>query len=265
MDVPVLQGRVFRDDDRVGQHVVVVNRMFVKRYLGHQPPVGASFLWGAQGKTPYEIIGVVEGTKTMTIGEEDAPQLYETLSQIANNRPRIQFVLRSAIPPARQVQPVHDALHRLDPTVGTEVATMYSSIGLAFLPSQMGGALMGTIGVLALLLAAIGLYGVMVYSVARRTREIGVRIAIGAAPGDITRMVLLDSVKLIGIGSAIGLFVAVLVAKPLAIFLVPGLRPADPLSFSAVLLALALTGMLATWGPVRRALAVDPMASLRQD
>jgi ABC-type antimicrobial peptide transport system permease subunit len=78
-------------------------------------------------------------------------------------------------------------------------------------------------------------------------------------------MVLLDSVKLIGIGSAIGLFVAVLVAKPLAIFLVPGLRPADPLSFSAVLLALALTGMLATWGPVRRALAVDPMASLRQD
>ena len=142
---------------------------------------------------------------------------------------------------------------------------MYSSIGLAFLPSQVGGALMGTIGVLALLLAAIGLYGVMVYSVARRTREIGVRIAIGAGPGDITRMVLLDSAKLIGIGSAIGLFVAILVAKPLAIFLVPGLKPADPLSFSAVLLALALTGLLATWGPVRRALAVDPMASLRQD
>jgi putative ABC transport system permease protein len=265
MDIPILQGRAFRDDDRAGQHVVVVNRAFVKRYLGNQPPTGATFLWGAQGKTPYEIVGVVEGTKTITIGEDDAPQLYETLTQIANNRPRIQFVLRSAIPPARQVQPVHDALYRLDPAVGTEVATMYSSIGLAFLPSQVGGVLMGSIGVLALLLAAIGLYGVMVYSVARRTREIGVRMAIGATPGDITRLVLVDSAKLIGIGSAIGLLVSLLIAKPLTIFLVPGLKPADPLSFSAVLLALALTGLLATWGPVRRALAVDPMTSLRQD
>ena len=164
-----------------------------------------------------------------------------------------------------QLQAVRQALRRIEPAAGTEVATLYSSIGLAFLPSQIGAALMGSVGVIGLLLAAIGLYGVMVYSVTRRTREIGVRVAIGAGPGDIVQMVLIDAVKLIAIGSAIGMVIAVFITKPLAMFLVPGLHTADPLSFSAVLIALALTGLLATLDPVRRALAVDPMTSLRQD
>ena len=142
---------------------------------------------------------------------------------------------------------------------------MYSSIGLAFLPSQVGALLMGSIGVLGLLLAAMGLYGVMVYSVARRTREIGVRTAIGARPSDIAHMVLLESGKLLAAGAATGLAIAWLITRPLAMFLVPGLKTTDPLSFVAVALILCVTGLLATWGPVRRALAVDPMASLRQD
>jgi ABC-type antimicrobial peptide transport system permease subunit len=105
----------------------------------------------------------------------------------------------------------------------------------------------------------------MVYAVTRRTREIGVRVAVGATPRDVSRMILLDAAKLIITGSAIGLVAAFFAVKPLAMFLVPGLRPADPASFLAVLIVLAATGLLASWGPVRRALAIDPASCLRSE
>ncbi|MCX6636215.1 MAG: ABC transporter permease [Acidobacteria bacterium] len=263
MDIPVRQGRTFCALDRGGRRVVVVNRTFVERYLGKRSPVGSVFLWGPEEKTPHQIVGVVEGTKNLSIGEDAQPQLYEPLAQINNDRTRIQFVLRSATPPVTQLDPVRQVLRRVEPAAGTEVATLYSSIGLAFLPSQVGAALLGSIGVLGLLLAAVGLYGVMVYSVARRTREIGVRMTLGASRGDISRMVLFDSARVTFIGSTIGLFVALFLTRPLAIFLVPGLEPADPLSFCAVVVVLMLTGLVATWGPVRRALAIDPASALR--
>jgi ABC-type antimicrobial peptide transport system permease subunit len=153
---------------------------------------------------------------------------------------------------------VRAALRRVEPNAGLEVATLYSSIGLAFLPSQVGAALLGGIGVLGLMLATIGLYGVMVYSVSRRTREIGVRLALGADRRDIAFMVLASAAKLILIGSAAGLLCAFFLVKPLAMFLVPGLRPSDPVSFLAVAAVLAITGLAAAWGPARRAAAVDP-------
>jgi len=263
MDIPIRRGRTFSTADR-GEQVVIVNRTFVERFLGNRQPIGMALLWGG-GKTPHRIVGVVEGTKTITIGEEPQPQLYQPLGQIDNDRLRIQFVMRSAIPPTLQLDAVRRTLRRIDPMAGAEVETMYSSIGLAFLPSQVGAVLLGSIGVLGLLLATVGLYGVMGYSVVRRTREIGIRIAIGATRGDISRMVLLDSARLTLAGSAIGLFVALFLTKPLAMFLVPGLKPADPVSFGAVLMIMILNGVLAAWGPVRRAMAVDPNTSLRYE
>jgi ABC-type antimicrobial peptide transport system permease subunit len=129
----------------------------------------------------------------------------------------------------------------------------------------VGAALLGGIGGLGLILATIGLYGVMVYSVSRRTREIGVRLALGASRRDIAFMVLASAAKLILIGSAVGLLFAFFLVKPLAMFLVPGLQPSDPVSFVAVAALLALTGLGAAWGPARRAAAVDPMTSLRYE
>jgi putative ABC transport system permease protein len=163
------------------------------------------------------------------------------------------------------LEAVRRVLRRVEPGAGVEVNAMYSSIGLAFLPSQVGAALMGGTGILGLLLAAIGLYGVTAYSVARRTREIGVRIAMGATRADIARLALMESAQLLLIGSAAGLLVAFFVTKPLAMFLVPGLGPGDPLSFASVVLFLAATGLVATLGPVRRALRVDPALSLRYE
>lgn len=140
---------------------------------------------------------------------------------------------------------------------------MYNSMGLAMLPSQVGAVLMGSIGLVGLLLAAIGLYGVLAYAVARRTREIGIRMAVGATGRQICAMVLGDAGWMVAIGSGIGLGIALLVTEPLSIFLVPGLSPKDPVSFAAVAVVLGVSALLAALGPVRRAVGVDPMKALR--
>ncbi len=265
MSIPLLRGRAFLDSDRGAPRVVVVNRTFVRQYLQGRRAVGATFLWGPEGKTPYQVVGVVADTKNMTIGEDDRPQLYEPLVQINNTRPRVQFVLRSATPPALQIEPVRRVLRQIEPGAGTEVATLYSSIGLAFLPSQIGAALLGSIGLLGLALSAVGLYGTLAYSVARRVPEIAVRQALGATPQAIGRMVLIDGLRLVTIGLVIGLPSAILVTQPLALFLLPDVRPGDPLTLAAVALALALTAVAASLGPVRNALRVEPMVALRED
>jgi len=264
MSIPILRGRTFPATGDTAVHQVIVNRTFAERYLSDRKPLGRAFSWFDTSK-PYVVVGIVGNTKNMTIGEDDEAQLYEDLSQVKNDRTRIQFVLRSAIPPREQLRAVHDALRHIDPNAGLEVATLYSSIGLAFLPSQVGAALLGGLGVLGLLLAAIGLYGVMVYSVGRRTREIGVRLALGADRRDIARMVLASAARLIFAGSIGGLAGTLFLVKPLAIFLVPGLRPNDPATFAAVVLLLAGTGLFAAWGPARRAARIDPMQSLRYE
>ncbi len=264
MDIPFRQGGTFEGAERDGPRVLIVNRAFVARFLHGRTPVGTEIRWGQEAR-PLRIVGVVEGTKNVTIGEGDQPQFFLPLSQVANDRPHFQFVLRSATPPAFQLDAVRQALRRVEPAAGLEVATLYSSIGLAFFPSQAGAVLMGSIGVLGLLLASIGLYGTLVYTVTRRTHEIGIRMAVGATRGNICRMILLDSGRLLVLGSAVGLAIAFFVTKPLAMFLVPGLRPADPITFVAVAAILAATGLAASWGPVRRALAIDPASCLRYE
>ena len=264
MSIPLVEGRTFAAADR-GENVVVVNSEFVREFLSGRRPLGTVFLWGRDGKTPYRIVGVAAVTKTLTIGEAPQPQLYEPLAQIDNDRREIGFLMRSAIPPGLQLEPIRRTLHRIEPMAGAEVQTMYSSIGLAFLPSQVGAVLMGSTGILGLLLASIGLYGVMAFAVTRRTREIGIRVAIGARGGDIARLVMGESARVTLAGTAVGLAVAVLVTKPLAMFLVPGLKPGDPLNFVVVMLLFLATAFAATWGPVVRALRVDPNSALREE
>lgn len=261
MGIPMLAGRRFPEKAGAVPQVMV-NDVFAERYLKGRNAPGTLIIWGEPPK-PYEIAGVVASTKNMTIGEDPMPQIYEPLAQIRNERPRIQFVIKSATPPALQLEAVRAAIRRIEPGASVEVSTLYSSIGLAFLPSQIGAAIMGSIGILGLILAMVGLYGVMSYSVARRTREIGVRMAIGADAAGISRLVLRDAAVLLAAGISVGLAIALLATRPLAMFLVAGMSPADPLTFSAVVAALAICGMAATIGPLRRALAVDPAACLR--
>lgn len=264
MEIPLLQGRAFGPQDTGARQVVIVNDVFVRQFLGSRNPVGATFLWGPE-KAPHTIVGIVRATKNMTIGEDPRPQLYEPLAQIRNDRTRVQFVIRSATPPAGQLAAVRRTLRQTELSAGIEVETMFAGIGFAFLPSQVGGALMGSVGALALLLALIGLYGVLTYSIARRTREIGIRVAVGATSKDVSTLVFADFARLLAAGIGIGMAIALLVTRPLAIFLVPGLRPSDPASFAAVIAVLGAAGVLAALGPVRRALRIDPLECLRCD
>jgi ABC-type antimicrobial peptide transport system permease subunit len=142
---------------------------------------------------------------------------------------------------------------------------MFSSIGLAFLPSQVGAALMSIVGVVGLLLASVGLYGVVAYAVTRRTREIGIRIAMGATRTEIAKLVLASTGRMLAIGVAAGLFLSLFVTRPLAAFLVPGLGPTDPASFGAVVLVFIATGILATAGPLRHANSINPAQCLRYE
>jgi predicted permease len=265
MSIAVRQGRTFADADGATDRVVVVNRTFVERFLDGRNAIGRVFLWGRDGIEPFRIVGVVDGTKTMTVGEDDVPQLYQPLAQITNDRRRLQFVLRSSTPPALHLAAVRAALRRSEPSAGTIVEPLFASIGLAFFPSQVGAVLFGAIGLLTLALAAVGLYGMMAFSVARQTQEIGIRLAVGATRRDIARMILRDAVTLVVIGSAVGLAIALFVMRPLAMFLVATLTPADPLSLAAVIVVLLATTLVAAWGPVRRAAGVDPALTLRYD
>ncbi len=264
MGIALLRGRTFQPGGDGAGRPVIVNRTFAQRVFGGGNPLGRQFIWG-ENKTPNVVVGVVKDTKNLSLGEEPQAQLYEDISAVDADRTRVQFVVRAAAQPGPQIRAVQAALRRLEPNAGVSVATLYSSIGLAFLPSQVGAVLFGSIGVLGLMLATIGLYGVMVYAVSRRSREIGLRLALGADRRDIAIMVLGSAGRLIAAGSAAGLLCAFFLVKPLAMFLVPGLQPADPVTFVIVAALLAATGLAAAWGPARRAAAVDPMTSLRYE
>src|SRR5260370_32973142 len=135
MDIPLLKGRSFAPQDNGGLRVAIVNEEFVRRYVGSREPIGTTFLWW-EDKTPYQIVGVVRGTKNMTIGEDPRAQLYEPLAQIKNDRPRIQFVTKSVTPPAAQLIAVRQALRQAEPAAGLEGEEVLSAIGFAVLPFQ---------------------------------------------------------------------------------------------------------------------------------
>jgi predicted permease len=268
MSIPIVAGRGFQATDAgTPEKPIVVSTGFVKQFLARQPlaAVGQTFQWGERKAEIYRIVGVAANTKNMSIGEAERAQLYEYLPNVSEARSRLQFVVRSATPPVSQLKAVSDALRAIEPNAGLEAQTMFSSIGFAFLPSQIGAAVLGSMGLLGLVLAMIGLYGVMAYSVARRTQEIGVRMAIGAQGSSIMKLILNDAGRMVAIGSAIGIAVALIATRPLASFLVDGLPPHDPVTFLAVLVVFTITAALASWGPARRAMAIDPMSCLRHD
>ena len=142
---------------------------------------------------------------------------------------------------------------------------MASALAFALLPSRIGGVLLGSLGALGATLAMVGLYAVVSYTAARRTAEIGVRIALGSTGRQVVWLVIRDGLSLVGLGAAIGMALAVLVTQPLSLFLEAGLNPIDPASYVAALTILAVAGLLACWWPARRAAMIEPTRALRID
>ena len=265
MHIPVVEGRTFRARADGAASPVIVNREWVRRFSPEVPAVGRAFQFEG-APTVYSVVAVVEGTKNRSLGEDPQPQLFEPLDEVGMERARVQLVIRlSRTPDAAALAAIRAALRDLEPNAGVVVEPLSAAVAVAMLPSRVGAVLLGSLGALGLVLSAVGLYGVMAYAVARRTREIGIRVAIGADRWTITGLVLRDAFWLVGTGTVVGLAAALLLTRPLAAFLVPGLSPVDGLSYAGVLTVLLAVGLLASLTPVLRAVSVPPVEALRAE
>jgi predicted permease len=261
--IPILQGRDFLPSEcRGGPEVAILNENLARQLFGSQNPVGHTIRYaGPALSAPVTVVGVAKNSKYFTLGEDKPQAMYTPYSK---KRDELHFVIR-AQRPRDVVKEIAQTLGRLDSSAAIEVKPMSDALGFAFLPSRAGAALLGSMGLLGLALASIGLYGVLAYAVSRRIREIGLRIALGADSRAIVRMVLWQSLSLAITGVVIGLGIAAFATRPLAMFLVPDLSPTDPATFLGVAAVLLAVALAATLGPALRAVRVDPMTALRYE
>jgi putative ABC transport system permease protein len=263
MAIPILDGRGFSSADRAGSpQVAIMNENFARLLFERASPVGHTIQF-PHGES-VSIVGVAKNSKYFTLGEENALAMYIPFAQGPGTE-SLHFLIRASEFPPGLVKVITRTLGGLDRSAAIETKPMRSALVLALLPSRAGAAILGSIGVLGLLLASVGLYGVLAYSISRRIREIGLRVALGAAPRTVLWMVFRDSFLLVAIGMIVGLGIAAIATQPLAMFLVPGLSPTDPLTFLCVIALLGTVAIAATMGPALRALRVDPMVALRYE
>ncbi|HVH29583.1 MAG TPA: ABC transporter permease [Vicinamibacterales bacterium] len=264
--IPLLRGREFQTGDRTGSPLVaIVNQAFANEYFPDGDALGRHV--GYRGQPPLEIVGIVKDAK-YGVGNGNAQTvLYVPWAQLpaaaTEARPLVVH-LRLEGTPAAALQSVRRAITELDKAVAVVVNTLEKATSFDLSVRRAGSVLLGMLGGLGLLLAMIGLYGVMSYAVASRTTEFGIRLALGATSRQLLVAVLADGVRLVVIGVALGIALSLMASPPLAAFLA-GLSPADPLAFGGTALILLLVGACASYLPARRATQIDPMAALRRE
>jgi hypothetical protein len=262
LGLEIVAGRPILATDRDGGlRVAVVTRTMAERYWPGEDAVGREFRrdWGGE---PWTIVGVVEDYRVDTPGESPKPYLHlpqRTETTYGN------ILVRTATDAAPMVPGLERELRALDPDlVFLDTGTIWNLAEVRIFPVRAGAWLIGAFGVLALVLAAVGLYGVIGYSVSRRLREIGIRLTLGGEPSGIRRMVLLDSARLALFGAALGALAAWYFGRALASLLFRT-SPTDPLTWVVVLGMLIGTTLVAAWIPARRATRVDPREVLRAE
>ena len=267
--IALKRGRYFTADDRKGTApVTIINETLARRHFPGQDPVGRRLKFGPPQSTddPWvKIAGVVADARLEGPDSDPRPQTYEVLGQAQAIGTSMEVLLRTPGDPAGLAPAVRRAIHDLDPeqAIG-DMTTMKSALARAVAPRQFNMALLAVFGFASLVLASIGIFGVMAQTVAQRTHEIGIRMALGAGRGQVLRLVLGRGMAIVGAGIAIGIAAALLLTR-LMHGLLFGVAPADALTFTAVPLVLALVAMFAAWLPARRASGVDPIIALRYD
>jgi len=263
MGTVLLRGREFASSDREGAALVaIINQTVADQFWPDQDPVGHRLFEGKPGEgDSYEIIGVVETGKYRTLGENHSPVVFR--SRFQHPRSRSTFVAHVRGDPQAALGAIREVTRSLDPRLSlARLETLDRHLALALFPARTTGLLFSVLGAVALLLAVSGLFGVIAYSVSQRTREIGIRMALGAHRGKVVRMVLRQGMTLAGAGTLLGL-AAALGATRLLRSLLLGVSPIDPVTFTLVPLLLLVVALLACLFPARRAAQTDPMEALR--
>jgi predicted permease len=266
MRLPIVRGRAFAPSDTAdATPVVIVNETLAGRLWPNQDPIGKRLLVRCRSQSvPWQVVGVARNSKYFAVFEQELPFFYLSQDQAPSTLRVLQ--VRSAMAPDRLAAAVRREIDALDPEIPPVIETMSDGLNgaLGFFLYRFGSVQATAMGVTGLLLGVVGLYGLVSYTVRQREREIGIRLALGARPAHVYRLVLAQGVSLVAAGVLIGIGAAVLVARAIGhtIFIVNGADPLTLMSVSALLCAVALA---ACYIPARRALRVDPIATLRQE
>jgi len=265
MNIPILMGRDFRmTDGRDAPQVCIVNERFARKFFKDGLAVGKHIGMGGNPGTKLniEIVGVVRDTKYETLRDEVPIEVYRPYHQMNFVLGMVAYV-RTARPPEQAFSSIRQVVNNIDPNVPVfQMKTLETVLDESLITERLVTTLSSAFGILATLLAAIGLYGVMAFLVAQRTREIGVRVALGAGRRDVVWLVMKEVIVLAGIGIAIALAGAWALTR-LVTSQLYGIEPHDPLTIAAATLAIAFVALLAGYIPARRATQVDPMRALR--
>jgi predicted permease len=266
MRIPILRGRDFNDGDRdEAQHVAIINEEMARRYWPNQDPIGRHFIRNGKVHYPLEVIGVARNSYVNLMSTVAQPFFYIPLSQDYISIETLQ--VRTTQAPDAMIASLQKEIALLAPglpvfNVETMTQGLYTLPGLLIF--QVGAGLAATLGLLGLVLAVVGLYGVVSYVTSQRIHEIGIRVALGAQPADILRSVFRQGFAMVAIGLGAGLAAAFAAARLVRNFLV-GVGTTDPLTYALVSGLLVLVALLACWVPARRATRVDPLVALRYE
>jgi putative ABC transport system permease protein len=266
MQIRILRGRAFLEsDNETARRVAIVNETMANRYWPNEDPIGKRFHAGTPESPAWEVVGVAQDGKYLLVIESPLPFFYVPLDQ--NYLPMRVLQIRTSVPPESLSVRLEREIHSLDPGLPiAELKTMEQSLGSVqgFLIFRIGAVQTAAMGILGLVLALLGVYGVVSYGAAQRTREIGIRMALGATPRAILGMILGRGVWMVVAGVLVGLLGAALLARVLGYFLL-FVSATDPLTFLAVPAVLAVAALWACYIPARRATRVDPTVALRHE
>ena len=266
MGIPLLRGRWFTDQDRDSSpRVTVISEALAQMYFPNQDPIGKQLSFGLPpaGEVRREIVGIVGDVRDVGLNQAPGPMMYAPLAQ--SPFWGTEIVVRSTLGPASTLANIRDQAHAIDKDLPVaDVERMSDAISASVQQPRFRTMLLSLFGAIALVLAAAGIFGVMSYSVSRRTHEIGIRIALGASSGNVTRLVLTESGRLVLIGLAVGIPSGLALARFLHTLLF-GVSPADPVTFLAVAVVLGLVALAASYVPTRRALQAEPLVAPRHE